>query len=365
MKKNKKNIIAPVFAILSLFGILFCAFMMYMLAEIQPVEQGNKDLIEVSLDYGIRTIASELEEQGVIRNSLAFILRSQLSGTAGKISGGTYYLSKDMDVDKVISILSRGDHDNNETVMVRIPEGSTIEEIAEILYEANVCYDKDAFLELCKNGEDYINNDYYPYLHSISGDSKYPFEGYLFPDTYEFYYNSKPTEVIDKMLGRFNELYVNDMKAKAKAMGLSTEDVVTLASIIQKEANIYDFEKVAAVLENRMDGDMALQCDSTIRYIKNGTTLTLSDSQYNLDSPYNTYKNKGIPPTPICNPSIEAIKSVINPDKKYIDDKYLYFCSKNTDDGELVFAQTYQEHIKNVKKYNENWKDYDNAVKEN
>lgn len=367
MKKNKKSILKPVLIFLSIIGALYCLLMVYLINQIKPIDKKNTNLQTIELSSGrVKTIAKELKKQGIIKNDLAFLLRAQLSGTAGKMDKGTYYLSKDMDVDKIISILSRGDHDNTQIVSVRIVEGDTVEDIADKLFEANVIYDKEAFLKECKEAKGFINNNSYSYLTLTDKDSKYIVEGYLFPDTYDFYYNSKPYDVLYKMLNRFNELYNAELQMKATSLGYTTKDVITLASVIQKEANEPDFKKVSAVLTNRLKGDMYLQCDSTIRYVTNlKNTISLTKEQYNYNSPYNSYENKGLVPSPICNPSLNAIDAVLNPEQSFIDEGYYYFCSTDTDSLELVFAKSYNEHLENVKRYKSSWQDYDNTIKNN
>ena len=366
-KKIKRNIAGPVLAILSVVGIIYCSFMGYLNWAITPVDSTDTELHTVELEsYGLNGIAKELKEQEIIKNPLAFVLRAQLSGTAGQVNSGTFYLSKNMDVDKIISILGKGDNDNTTTTSVRISEGDTIEDIAEKLYEANVIYDKEAFLNECKTGGKLLENPNYEYLTTAAEEGNYVLEGYLFPDTYDFYFNSKPEDVIVKMLNRFNELYTAELQMLATQKGFTTKDVVTLASIIQKEGNEFDFAKVSAVLNNRLSRDMYLQCDSTIRYITNlNNTMSLTEEQYSYDSLYNTYENKGIIPSPICSPSLAAITAVLQPDQEYVDGEYLYFCSTDSSNSELVFAQTYQDHLANVKKYKEYWEAYDETVKNN
>lgn len=365
---NKKQSVAiPVFLILSIVGFIFCCVMLFLNMSIEPVDKNDTELQTVTLESSrLSSISKQLDEEGIIKNSLAFMLRAQLSGTAGDISGGTYYLSKSMDADKIISILSKGDHDSSQIVSVRIPEGSTITQIADILYDNNVIYDKDSFLKECKTGESFKGVEVYSYIDDNNFNGEYLLEGYLFPDTYDFYYNTKPVDAIAKMLNRFNELYTPDLQAIASQKGYTTKDVITLASIIQKEANENDFAKVSAVLTNRFGDNMSLQCDSTIRYILNeNNTISIDEKQLNLDSPYNTYKNKGMIPSPICSPSFNAINAVLNPDQEYIDEKYLYFCSTDSSNSDLVFAKTYQEHLDNVKQYKEYWEAYDETIKNN
>lgn len=365
--KKRYGILSPVLLLLSFFGIVYCCLMLFLLSSTSPVDVKDEEVQEVVIDsYGLRGISKELQEEGYVKSGLAFFLRAQLSGTAGKIDSGTFYLSKNMDVDKIISVMSRGGHDRTQTLTLRIPEGATIEEIADLLLENEVCYDKEAFLELCKTGGNFLGDASFPYLEEREDGAKYVFEGYLFPDTYDFYYNSRPEEVVYKLLARFNEVYTADIKAQELPLGYTTEDVIKIASIIQKEGNESDFNKVSAVIRNRLTRDMYLQCDSTIRYVLNDiNTISLDKEQYEYDSKYNSYENRGLTPSPICSPSLAAIQAALNPDKDFLEQEYLYFCSKDSGDKDLIFAKTYQEHLENVKKYKENWKAYDDTVRAN
>lgn len=364
MKKSAKNISL---LILIIIGIIYILTLKFLDVQNQAVDKNDFELIEVNIGNTIKSAAKELKSKGLIKSKFAFIIKSQLNGTVGKIKPGEYYLSKDMDSKKIIELLSVGgyiEENDTKTCKIRIKEGYTIEDIAKILFDEKIILNKERFLKECNNKELASNLSIYNNLNEEDG-KKYILEGYLFPDTYEFYYNSKPEDVIIKMCSRFDELY-KPIEEEVKSAGLNMDIVIKLASIIEKEANKNDFSKVSAVLKNRMAKNMALQCDSTIRYIKNDqNTMRLSSKQYNLNSPYNSYKTKDLPPSAICNPSIEAIKAVIHPDEDFIKNKYLYFCSTENANKDLVFAKTYKEHLINVKKYAGSWKAYDDAVKNN
>ena len=226
-------------------------------------------------------------------------------------------------------------------------------------------YNKEIFLDLCKTGEIFKKNHALSDIdfENIDSESKYVLEGYLFPDTYEFFINSSSDIVITKMLDKFNEVYNASYLAKMKEYGYSKEDVIILASIIEKEGKTNDFKKVSAVLHNRLDKKIPLQVDASVRYIENiENSITINSEQYQLDSKYNTYKNKELPPTAICNPSKNAIEAVLYPDEEFVKNEYLYFCLTDYETGAMVFSKTYQEHLENVKKYKNNWQDYDSAI---
>ncbi len=140
---------------------------------------------------------------------------------------------------------------------------------------------------------------------------------------------------------------------------MSMDQVLTLASMIEKEAKKSDFAKVSAVFHNRLDSGMKLQSDVTIHYVTEERRMSLRSSDLAIDSPYNTYKYAGLPIGPICNPSPEAINAALYPDESYIAEKYLYFCSKDPDTGELYFSRTLEEHERATEIYAPLWQAYD------
>lgn len=360
MKKDSTK----VFVILSIIGLIYISTIFILDKQSGPVDTGDKELIEVNVPKGVKQAAKELKSKGLINSKLAFVLKTQLNGTAGKIKTGSYYLSKNMDTEKIMSIISIGGYSHDKIEKVRIKEGSTIENIADTLFENKIIVDRERFLSECNNEENVKELKLYNSLVKDE-NKKYILEGYLFPDTYEFYQNSKPEDVILKMATRFDSIY-EKVSTEATNAGLNTDIVLKIASIVEKEANANDFAKVSAVLKNRMAKNMALQCDSTIRYIENEkNTMILDKKQYSMDSPYNSYKNKDLPPSPICNPSLKAIEAVIHPYESYIKDGYLYFCSTENSSRDLVFAKTYEDHLNNVKKYIGDWKAYDDAIRNN
>lgn len=353
-----------VFIILSIIGLIYIFTIFTLDKQSGPVDSKDKQLVEVNITKGVKQAAKELKSKGLINSKLAFILKTQLNGTAGKIKTGSYYLSKNMDTEKIMSIISIGGYSHDKIEKIRIKEGSTIDNIADVLFENKIIVDKERFLSECNNKDNVKDLKLYNSLIEDE-NKKYILEGYLFPDTYEFYQNSKPEDVILKMATRFDTIY-DKVNTEATNAGLNADIVLKLASIIEKEANANDFNKVSAVLKNRMAKNMALQCDSTIRYVKNEkNTMILDKKQYEMDSPYNSYKYKDLPPSPICNPSLKAIEAVIHPDESYIKEGYLYFCSTENSSRDLVFAKTYEDHLNNVKKYIGDWRAYDDAIRNN
>ena len=354
----KKGIFEWVCGILIIVGICYLSLVYYIEDNSKPLSDvANYKMYEIK-SGNLTEICKTLEDIGIIKSRTAFYIKAQLSGISGRFKKGMYELSPSMNADGLIEILQSGGikEEENSTVTVTIYEGSTIEDIADLLYEKKAIYNKDVFLDLCRSGDKFD-------IGFLSSDVKYAMEGYLFPDTYEFYINSSAESAINKMLDRFKEVYTDAYTAKMKEYGLSLNDVIALASIIEKEGKTKDFKKISSILHNRLDAGMYLQVDASVRYVENlSNTISITSSQYQSESPYNTYKHEGLPPSAICSPSKQAIEAVLYPDEEFINDGYLYFCLADYESGRMVFAKTYEEHLSNVKKYRDNWQAYDAAI---
>ena len=238
-----------------------------------------------------------------------------------------------------------------------VTEGMTVEAIAQRLVQQGVLQNSSRFLQLCLTGGDFAESyQFIKYAYENStGERPYLLEGYLFPDTYEVFVDASEEDIINKMLTRFGEVYAKAYADRAEELGLTMDEVVILASIIEKEAKTFDFAKVSAVFHNRIGLDMSLGSDATIEYILKTGSIELTQEQLMYDSPYNTRLYKGLPPGPISNPGAAAIEAVLYPDEQYVEDGYLYFCLMDRSTGALVFAKTEEEHLANVEKYKPNW----------
>jgi UPF0755 protein len=231
----------------------------------------------------------------------------------------------------------------------------TVETMAQTLVDKGIYENDTQFLALCKDGTDFSN---YPFIEDViqkEDDRAYALEGYLFPDTYQIYTDSSEEVVIRKLLDRFDQIFTNEYISKADELGFTIDQVVTLASIIEKEGKPKDFKKISAVLHNRLAQDMPLQSDATLQYATGLKKLLFTDSEKETDSPYNTYQNKGLPVGPICNPSKNAIEAALFPDEQYMEEGYLYFSLTTPESGDLVFAKTLEEHNENVDKWSPYW----------
>ena len=232
--------------------------------------------------------------------------------------------------------------EGREIVKVTIPEGFTLVEIFKKLEANGVC----SFDELMKTAQTY-DYSYYP-LIAARPKRAYAFEleGYLFPSTYEFYKNEKPQDAIGRFLRKGKTIFDSSDEAKARALGCSIHDILTVASIIEKEgSNPNEVRKIAGVIYNRLEKGMKLQMDSGIVYIEKRVKPYISGDINRYNSLYNMNKCSGLPNGPICNPGLTTINAALNPDR---NGDYLYFCHDKK--ANYYYAKTYEEHLANLER---------------
>lgn len=337
---------------------------------ISPADKNDATpiVVEIPRGSGASTVAKILYEsggedgEGLIKHAIgkaAFKIYVDFTGNSSKLKAGTYILSKNMSIPQMVSIICEG-NPAKETVRFTIVEGMTVEDIAKKLVESSILENESEFLSLCKTGSEFKSE--YPFINDIPSNltenRKYLLEGYLFPDTYEVYTDVTPRTIITKMLDRFEEVFDDEFIEMAEAQNLTVDEVVKMASIIEKEAKTADFAKVASVLYNRLDADMLIQSDAPLNYILGtGDKLNFTTEELQNISLYNTYVHKGLPLGAICNPGADAIKAVLEPFEEYMQEgnKYYYFCLTTHETGALIFAKTLEEHEQNVAQYRPNW----------
>ncbi len=287
----------------------------------------------------LRDISAELKKDGIINFPFAFELFANITKNTEKFKTGTFSLNSEMDYLWICSVL-KSKQSNKETVWVTIPEGFEIRETFARLEEKGVCKADDLYKAMQESEFDY------PFLKNLPKREN-RLEGYLFPDTYEFYKNETPENVIKKMLANFALKFDESMEASAKEMGMSIDEVVILASIVEREAaNDNERENVASVFLNRLDSSNLpyLQSCATVQYILKERKAVLSIADTKIDSKYNTYKYKGLPVGPIAAPGKASIDAVLaNPKTDY------YFFCVSGDGKTNVFAKTLAEHEQNIK----------------
>ena len=265
----------------------------------------------VDLDY----VAKSLKSAGIIRYKSLFKFYCQFSHAATHIDPGTYELNTNYDYRALVKKMQVGSG-AMVTTKVTIPEGYSMEQIFRKLEEENVC----SYPDLMEAAANYKYN--YSFLNEEAIGDASRLEGFLFPDTYEFYQGMQASSAINKFLVNFHNRLTQETIDLAQKRGLSLQQAITVASMIEKEAaNDEERAIIASVIYNRMRRDMPLQIDSTIMYVLDEHGDVLTEEETKIDSPYNTYQNTGLPPTPIANPGANSITAAVKP----ADTNYLYY----------------------------------------
>ena len=292
--------------------------------------------IYVAEDADFGDVVDQLKDKDIINYKLIFSLFTTLSGGQDAISPGTYNLNTDMDYRAIINNLGSSSA-ARASAMVTIPEGYTMDQIFALLEEKGVS-------SVAKLQDMAANHDYaFSFLQDIPLGDYHRLEGYLFPDTYEFYMGEDPKYIINKMLVNFDAKVTDAMRQQIWDKGYSIGQVLTVASMIEKESDGTDRAKIASVMYNRLNNPSGgtqgyLQIDATIQYVLPEGEIVTKDHYSTVQSPYNTYLNKGLPPGPIANPGLEAIVAAINPENT----DYFYYALG--DDDVHHFFSSYAEH---------------------
>ena len=330
-------------------------------APVDP-EDTEKIPFEITSGQSLNRVASNLEAAGLIRSRTVFKYYCDFAGMGQKIQVGNYELSRNMSIGEIADILSMGDGNPLVRDITLIP-GESIEDFAAKLVKAGALESSETFLELCRSGEKF--SEYY-YIGDLlksgkSKDRRYVLEGYLAANTYEVYTDASEEEMIRKLLSQTETLFPEEYQARAEELGMTMDEVLTLASLIEKEAKEADFTRVSAVFHNRLKAGMKLESDVTIHYITGVRRMALTQEDLKTESPYNTYLHTGLPAGPICSPSPAAVTAALYPDSIMVAQKYLYFCAKEPESGELYFSRTLEEHERAVAAYSQKWQVYDRS----
>ena len=327
-----------------------------------PVDAGDPGEVTFTVASGssLTKVANGLENAGLIHNRTVVKYYADFLGYGQKIQAGEYKVSPSMSMQQIMELLTTGDG-NPITRNITIIPGWTVADIAAYLKEQNAIGDEQGFLALCRSGQDFSAYYYIAdVLSSANASSRlYALEGYLAPDTYEIYTKSTPEEIIKKLLSQTEAVFKTEYHDRADELGFTMDQIITLASMIEKEAKNPDFARVSAVFHNRLRQNMTLGSDVTVKYASGVKRMSLTGSDLQVDSLYNTYQHRGLPLGPICSPSPAAIQAALYPDEQFTAENYLYFCSKDPNTGELHFSRTLQEHELAVSIYAPLWQAYD------
>lgn len=337
MNINKKRL-----GIIGAISIIFVvSISVFIFTQIGPYNKNNTEGIVVEIPQGstTNTISDILYKNNLIKNKVMFKISVKLSNKAQQFKAGKYLFNQTYSNKQIINDLSLGKI-YNDGIKITIPEGSTSREIVSILVDKKLG-NEDSYEALISNPKEFYND-----FKFLEEDDITSLEGFLYPSTYYFDENSSEKEVLSTMLSQFNKVYTDKLRDRQKELNMTTEQVVNLASIVEKEA-ILDKDRpiIASVFYNRLEIGMPLQSDATIQYIFKERKKIVTYKDLEIDSPYNSYKNKGLPPTPISSPGIESIKATLYPKKT----DYLYFVAKM--DGGNNYSKNYEDHLKYVKEY--------------
>ena len=325
---------------LLLFLVIFGILWQYAFSLLEPLDTSNQTsdtLIKVTPKSHTAEIAEQLNQQEIIRSATAFRLYARYHKLDSQIKAGLYMLNPAMSTEEILNILVRG---KTASKTFTIPEGYTLKQITNSLANKGFVRE-ELFSDLLAKGK--YN---YPFLKGLPTGEK-RLEGYLFPETYNVSLDSTEKDIINVMLaGMDRQIKELKLEEKARALNLTLHQVITLASMIEREARKdEDRTLISSVIHNRLKIGMRLQIDATVEYALGGHREKIYYKDLEVDSPYNTYKYNGLPPGPIAAPGEESLLAAVTPAQT----QYLYYLAKP--DGYHVFAKTYDEHIQNKAKY--------------
>ncbi len=318
MKNNKKT---ALFAIILIIVVSFSS----VFSDINGRNGGIEKEITIEKGESFSSVVDKLKENGIIRHKLLFKYYAMAKGIDVNLKAGAHILNEAMGYKKTGEELKNGNLGGN-TVILTIPEGFEIKDIAK---EINNVFgiSEEEFLIAAKND------------FGIENERENPLEGYLFPDSYEFYKDASAEDIIEKMLQGFDNIWTEKFSQRCLELNMTMDEVIILASIIEREAgSIEEMGKVSSVFHNRLKINMPLQSCATVQYILKERKEVLSIADTKIESPYNTYIYAGLPVGPISNPGKAAIEAALYPEKT----DYYYF--KVNDEGVTLFSKTLSEH---------------------
>jgi UPF0755 protein len=305
-----------------------------------PVDPNDTVTVVVEIPSGstAKSIGALLEGQGLIRSADAFVQKVKDMNAQSDLKAGKYKLSKALSTEEIVNSLTGGNI-YVEGFKLVVPEGyEVVQIVARLVQDGRI--DEAKFYEELKTGD-------FDYKFLTPADRETNLEGFLYPATYTFKVGATEHDIIDAMLKKFNTVFKEDYYTQAETLGLTVREVITMASIVEREAKL-DTERptVAGVFYNRLDIRMPLQSCATVQYILGERKEVLSYADIAIDNPYNTYKFAGLPPAPIASPGEPSIKAALYPE----DTEYFYFVTTNLGDGSHYFSKTLKEHEAAIQK---------------
>jgi len=331
------------FLILIILGI-FCFISSFIISR-SSLNANSSVIFTIEKGDTLNTIGKKLVADKIIKSDLYFKLLAHLNNSSTKIKAGSYEIKPEQSIKSILETFAKGSIVNREREITIIP-GWTLRDVNDYFVETKVVQD-DNFAEIASSKLGNWSFDFNKPSFLNDAPVSASLEGYLFPDTYRIFNDATVKEIIHKLLDNFDSQLTPKMREDAAKKGKSIYEIITMASIIEKEVKTYDdMELVSGIFWNRIRDGIALGSDATLSYILDDDKSQHSYDDLEINSPYNTYKYKGLPPGPICNPSLNAIKAAIYPKNS----DYYYFLNR-LDTGETIFSRTYNEHLKNKDKH--------------
>lgn len=343
----RKIVLRIILAVMAIIIVVGVGGYLYISSALKPVDKNDntEKIVEIPIGSSLSTISALLKEEEIIKNAHVFKYYIKFRNESG-FQAGQYTLSPSMTIQEIVDTIKTGKMMKEVALKITIPEGKQLVQIAEIVAEKTDQNSKKVFATL--NDEKFIKRmqDKFPTLLTddiFQKDIKYPLEGYLFPATYDFEEETPTLDTIVTAMLKQTEKVLLEYQAQMAEQKFSTHKLLTMASLLEEEATEkVDRSKIASVFYNRLDQGMPLQTDPTVLYAKGKHSERVYYKDLEVDSPYNTYKHKGLPPGPIANAGKESIKATLQPEET----KYLYFLA--TPEGDVLYSTTLAEH--NTKK---------------
>lgn len=323
MKKiSRKKLIIVLLAVV-VFGMLYISVNGLFAKKVE------KEIV-IPDGAGANSVVSMLKDERLIKSEFVMKMVIKLSGSSEKIRRGSVEISSKMSYGEILNKLKSA----NSNIKITIPEGYEIDSIVKLFEQKLKIPAREFYNEMATGKFDY------EFVNGQLPVGKYRLEGYIYPETYYFDKSMTAHQVIDTCLAQFDKVYTAEMRKQTKKLGFTYHEMITLASIIEKEGKT-DLEKISSVFHNRLKSDKFsyLESCATVIYVTKQPKDRLTYNDINVDSPYNTYINKGLPPGPIASPGEQAIKAAIYP----ADTEYFYFSA--IEGGKNTFSKTYEEHL--------------------
>ena len=341
-KQRRKKIFSTLLLFLICIGLCLGAFQFFrslMMPSNPGVATDVGEDVAVTIPKGASTsdIAEILKEKDLIKSVFRFKLESKLNNYDGTFQQGNYTLNTSMTHQQIMELLQKGG-EAEETYQLVIPEGFTVDKIAQRLQEQDIMTAEEFINEVNTGEFDY------EFLKDLptSTERRYRLEGYLFPATYTLYDGVTAHELIDKMLQRFEIEYTQNIQEDLEQSEHTLDEIVIIASIIEAEIQVPEERpRAAGVIRNRLEQGMKLQIDATVLYAQGTTKDRVMESDLEYSSPYNTYQVEGLPIGPISNPGSAALEAALHPE----DNNYIYYVVEKYGSSNHVFTETYEEFI--------------------